>query len=73
MKCIDRTQEVTTEMREKGINNIKCINRVQEVTTGMREKGINNTKCIDREEWRRKNKDLGTEKCENVYILYVNK
>ena len=46
---------------------------MQEVETGMREKGINNTKCIDREEWRRKNKDLGTEKCENVYILYVNK
>ena len=33
-------QEVTTGMREKGINNMKCIGRMQEVTTGMREKGI---------------------------------
>jgi hypothetical protein len=35
-------QEVTTGMREKGINNMKCIDRMQEVTSGMREKGINN-------------------------------
>ena len=41
-------QEVTTGMREKGINNMKCIDRMQEVTTGMREKGIKNMECIDR-------------------------
>jgi hypothetical protein len=36
-------------------------------------KGITNFELVDREEWRRKNKTLGTEKCANIKTLYTNK
>ena len=45
---------------------------VQEVTTGMREKGINNLEWVDRED-RRREKTLGTERCENIKTPSVHK
>ena len=39
-----------------------------EVTTGMREKGINYMQWIDREEWREKNKILGSERRKTLIV-----
>ena len=48
---------------------------MQEVTTEMREKGINSMEWIEREEWKggKRINTIGTEKCENIEILYFNK
>ena len=44
---------------------------MQEVTTCMREKGIN-IEWIHREEWRKDNKTLGTERCGKIDTLHIN-
>ena len=46
---------------------------MQEVAIGMREKGFNNLEWVDKEEWRKKIKTLGTERCTNTKTLYINK
>ena len=44
---------------------------IQEVMTGMRKKGINSMEWIDREDVLILT--LGTERCENIDTLYINK
>ena len=45
---------------------------MQEVTTGMGDKGIKQQGMDRQERMEKANKTLGTEKCENIYTLYIN-
>ena len=44
---------------------------MQEVTIGMRDNEIN-MEWIDQERMEKKNKTLGTERCESIDTLYIN-
>ena len=46
---------------------------MQEVTTEMRGRGINDLEWIDMEGVEKENKTLGTERCENIKNLFINK
>ena len=56
-----------TRRRRKGIPRNSW---TQEVSTGMKEKGITNMEWMEREEWRRINISLETERCESIDTLY---
>ena len=46
---------------------------MQEVTTGMRERRIGDLEWVDKEGWRKKKITLGTEGCEKIKNLFINK